>query len=80
MPLEKMQGLRIGLNPDEDAAGASRNLRDRAQRVFAPPQKLGELAMAELALVDEIAKRSVSELNPIRTARKARRARSDKRN
>jgi hypothetical protein len=35
--------------------------------------KLGELAVAELALVDEIAKRPVGELDPIRTAGKARR-------
>jgi hypothetical protein len=35
--------------------------------------KLGGLAVAELALVDEIAKRQVGELDPIRTAGKARR-------
>jgi hypothetical protein len=42
--------------------------------------KLGELAVSELAVVDEIAKRPVGELNPIRTASKARSAGSDKRN
>jgi hypothetical protein len=42
--------------------------------------KLGELAVGELPLVDEIAKRSFGELDPVRTAGKARRAGSDKRN
>jgi hypothetical protein len=36
--------------------------------------KLGELAVGELPLVDEIAKRSFGEPDPVRTAGKARRA------
>ena len=42
--------------------------------------QLGELAVGELALVDEIAQRAVGELNPIRTAGKPRPSGSDKRN
>ena len=54
--------------------------RDRQFHARLLLAELSELAVAEFALVDEIAKRSFGELDPVRTAGKARRAGSDKRN
>ena len=53
---------------------------DRQFYTWVLPAKLCELAVAELTLVDEIAKRKVGELDPIRTAGEARGAGSDKGN
>jgi hypothetical protein len=83
-----MAALRVGVAPlrIENRVEVDRQfvlaLEAEGDRQFHPRRllaELSELAVAELALVDEITQRAVGELGPIRASREARRSGTDKR-